>query len=219
VEIGFSGALARLRFRHRVSELPDGALAYRLDDKSGHVRVSKAEWEEAGTFFADSTSKSARKATLFVLLSLPAYVVYAIACGLIVPKELALAMPSWLYFLLFIGPLPGMPIAIYLWHSYHVRKVSRALDATLAQRPRIAAPTLPSFPTPPFWFDLICLLFIGPHLILAVIGELNPDLFRNTPLTGRHIDANAVFSFALLGLRIAWGEIAKRRNQTPHASR
>ena len=218
MEIGFSGALARLRFRHRVSELSDGTLAYRLEDKSGYVRVTKTEWDEAGIFFTDGTRGSARQARILLLLSLPAYVLYIMLCNLVVPKELALAMPQWLYLLLFIGPLPGMPIAIYLWHSYQVRRVSRDLDAALTERPRITAPQPPSFPKPPFWFDLICLLFVGPSLIVAVIGELYPDVFHNTPFTGRHIDSNAIFAFALIGVRIAWGEMARRRNYPPHAS-
>lgn len=218
MEIGFSRALAQLRFRHRVRELADGSLAYRLADKSGYIRVSKTEWDEAGTFFAVSTRGSARKANVMLLLWLPAYVLYIMLCNLVVPKQLVQAMPQWLNLLLFIGPLPGIPIGIYLWHSYHVRRVSKAIDATLAGRPRIAAPPPSSFPGPPFWFDLVCLIFAGPHLIIAVIGELNPDLFRNTPFTGRHIDANAMFAFALIGVRITWGGLARRRNQPPHAS-
>jgi hypothetical protein len=218
VEIGFSSALAKLRFGHRIGEQSDGTLAYRVEDKSGHVSVTKDEWKDAGTFFVDSTRKSARQARLLLLVSLPAYVVYIAIANLVVSDELARALPYWFYFILFIGPLPGMPIAIYLRHSRHVLRVCQAIDATFAQRPRITAQPRAFF-EPPFWFDLLCLLFIGPHLIVAVIGQLDPDIFRNTPFSGRHIDGKATVAFALLAVRLVWAVLLRRRTQAPHASR
>jgi hypothetical protein len=217
VNIGFSRALARLRFKHRVTELADGGLAYRLGDGSAQVRVSRREWSDAGTMFNDATRASSRQAVV-LLLCLPAYVAYIALSHVVVPAATARALPSWLYFLVFIAPLPGLPIAVYLRHARHVMRVSKAIDAQLAQRSRLAIVTR-GRAGPPFWFDLLCLLFIGPQLLIAIIGEIDPDLFRNTPLSGRRIGGQAMLGFALILVRLAWGELARRRNQAPQASR
>jgi hypothetical protein len=209
MELGFARALARLRFQHRATELPDGGLAYRLKPSAQHVRVTRGEWQDIGQVFEESNRASARKATNLLLLCLPAYVAYVALCNLVVPKDVARALPQWLYLLVFVGPLPGMPVAVYLWHSRQVQTVSRAIDATLAERPRIPAPKAAARPRPPFWFDLICLLVVGPHVFVALLGELNPDLFRNTPFSGRHLDPKAMAALALIAIRLLWGQWAK----------
>ena len=49
--IEISRAVARTIFLHRATELPDGSMAFRLADDSGHVRVTKEQWEAAGQDF------------------------------------------------------------------------------------------------------------------------------------------------------------------------
>lgn len=213
MDLSFSSRLARTRLRHRVSELPDGALAYRVEDGTGFVRLTQREWAETGQFFDDNIRKSARNARIAMFLWLPAYVTYIAICSTLIPREWARALPSWLYFVVFIGPLPGTPIAIYLRHSYHVKKVSKAIDAALGVRPRAAEPPKDPF-RPPFWLDLLCLLFVGPGLVVAVIGELAPQAFRNTPLSGRHIDWQAMVGFALFALWLGWSAVARYHART-----
>ncbi len=209
LDIEISRGLARTRFQHRISELPDGTLSYRLADKSGHVRVTREEWEATGTFFTESTRGPKRDATIALFLWMPAYVVYIAICGVLLPKSWAQALPEWLSLVIFVGPLFATPFVIFFWWSFRVQRVCKAIDATFAERAGIQPPRKNPF-RPPFWLDVLCLLFVGPQLIIAVIGEIDPNALRNTPLTGRHLDWQAMLGFALIAARVAWGKVAKR---------
>lgn len=209
--VNFSSALARLRFQHQITPLPNGGLAYRLANGSGHVAVSRHEWDEAGDLFKASTGRSLRRARIASLLWLPGFVLYNIICGAIIPREVVRVLPWSVYNTLFLGPFFATPGIIYLWHSYEVKRICTMIDAFFVDRPRIASPAaLPWHP--PFWFDLLCLLFVGPYLIIAVTGQIDPGLFRNTPLSGRHMDGVAAFGMVLLAARLAWLIKAKRTN-------
>lgn len=218
MQVEFSHQLAKVRFQHRVTELPDGKLAYRLSDGTGYVRLTKSEWHDVGTFFNESVAPSKRRATVEMLLWIPGYVLFIAIAGAIIPKEFARALPNWLYSLIFLGPLFATPFVIYLRHSFHVKRVSDAIDATFARRPPTSVPQREPW-RPPFWLDVLGLLFVGPHLIVSVIGELDPDFFRNTPFTGSRLDALAVFGFALIVVRVVWSATARMASQPPQASR
>lgn len=198
IDIGFASALHRTAFLHRATPAPDGRhVIYRLADGSGHVRVPRDEWEQIGAIFQKETKAIRRRAIVRILL-LPFVV-------LIVGFTIAQVIPwgGLLIVVLFFGG----PIANYLYQSYEVKKVSRAVDATFATLPRTqAAPPTPE--RPPRWLDIACIFLVGPWLILALIGEVGgPDTYRNTPLKGMHLDWEAWLAIGVLALRLAWAPV------------
>jgi len=218
-DIEISRALARVTFLHRVTDLPDGALAYRLADDSGHVRLSRTEWERAGHAFKHATGRVKRNAVIALFLWMPAYVLYIAICDAVVSDAWARALPRWLWFAIFVAPLFATPVLIFIWWTYRVIRIAMEVDASLTKgaRVRISAPPRNPFRVP-FWLDVLCVLFVGPHLIVATIGQFDPDALRNTPLTGQHIDGVAIFGFALIAVRLVWGYLARRWAYAPPAS-
>ncbi len=112
--------------------------------------------------------------------------------------------------LIAIVPLPGIPVAVYLRHSYHVRRVVKTIERELSSRARIAAP--PRDPRKiPLWLDILSMLFVGPGLVLGMLGETNPALLENTPLSGAHIGLTFLAGAFILCLRITWPRLATLR--------
>jgi hypothetical protein len=194
IDIGFASALHRSAFLHRATPTADGGMIYRLVDGSGHVLVPRDQWEEIGSIFEAETKAIRRRATIRILLLLPAILVFGFTIGQILPGS-GLAIVIALF---------GGPPANYLWQSYEVKKVSRKIELCLARLPRTYAPE-PTPERPPRWLDIACIFLVGPWLILALIGQVGgPDTYRNTPLKGMHLDWEAWVAIGVLALRLGW---------------
>lgn len=200
IDIGFASALHRTGFLHRSTSAPDGHIIYRLADGSGHVRVPRQEWEQIGGIFQTETKAIRRRAIIRILLLLPVILIFGLTIGQVLP---------WSGLVIVIAFFGGPP-ANYLWQSYEVKQVSRAVEITLAKFPRTyASPPAPG--RPPRWLDIACILLVGPWLILALIGQIGgPDFYRNTPLKGMHLNWEAWVAIGVLTLRVAWPRIFGR---------
>lgn len=197
IDISFSSALARSGFQHRSTPSADGHVIYRLADGSGHVKVSVHDWTAIGDLFEKETRAIRRRATVRVLMLLPAILIFGFTIGQVLPWS------GLIIVILFFGG----PIANYLWQSHEVRKVSATIESFLCQLPRTAAPP-PSRKRPPRWLDIACIFLCGPWLVLALIGEIGgPDTYRNTPLKGMHLNWEAWVAIAALVLRLAWPRV------------
>ena len=214
IDIGFASALARTGFDHRSARAADGNIVYRLADGSGHVTVPASEWQSILDVFGTETKAIRRRANIALLSLLPAIFIFGMTIGQILPGAGLVIVIAFF----------GGPIAIYLWQSSKVQKVSAVVETCLAQLPRTAAP--PEIPErPPRWLDIAAILLVGPWLVLALIGEIGgPDTFRNTPLKGTRFGWEASMAFAVLCLRWAWPYLPFRAlrgalDQPPQASR
>ena len=200
IDIGFASALHRTGFLHRATPTQDGHVVYRLSDSSGHVRVPRREWDQIGELFEKETKAIRRRALIRILLLIPAVLVFGLTIGQVLP---------WSGLLIVIAFFGGPP-ANYLWQSYEVKKVSRAVEVTLAKYPRTYA-AQPTPERPPRWLDIACIFLVGPWLVLALAGEIGgPDTYRNTPLKGMHLNWEAWVAIGVLTLRLAWPQLIGR---------
>lgn len=143
---------------------------------------------------------------MLVFLHIPMFVLLVAICNI---------PPVWAGIHGIFGPLASYallaflflgPAGYYLVHSHHVGRVVAAIEATLAQRSRIDAPATPLWAVP-LWLNILCLILVGPHLIFALIGQLQPSFFNNTPLSGSHLDPLAIVGFIVITARFAWHRI------------
>jgi len=187
IGMGFSRALAQTGFQHRATLLPGGRVLYRLADGSGHVALGADEWEAVGAHFRTQVRPVGRKTIWLSIGLFPAIFVFGMTIAQILPGAGILILAG-----IFLGPL-----AIYLWQSYRIKHIARAIETELARLPRVAAPP-PQAWRPPRWLEVACIVLVGPGLIVQVYGSLNPDAFRNTPWTGMHLDWAGMAGFAVL---------------------
>lgn len=202
LDLDFSRALRRTSFTNRIVEGGDGALVFRLADGTGHVRLTRREWIDVGSSFEHETRPVARRAKWALALYLPCWLV-VVALTNAPPVALLLGLSDWLATIFLLGTLFLTPFAIYLWQSHHVGLIAEALEATLGTRQRVPDP--PTDPTHiPRWLDISSLLLVGPGLVFALVGQLRPGIFRNTPLTDAHLGPLAIAGFAVIALRLLW---------------
>ena len=186
--MGFSRALTESGFRHRATAVGGGRVVYRLADGSGNVVLDAEEWDAVGEYFRAQVRPIGRKTTWLSIGLFPAIFVFGMTIAQILPGG---------GILILAGILLG-PIAIYLWQSYRIKHIARAIEKELARLPRVAAPPPPVWRSPR-WLEIACILLVGPGLIIQVYGSLNPTAFRNTPWTGMRLEWGGIAGFALLG--------------------
>jgi hypothetical protein len=197
LEPGFSDALAASGFKHRASFQADGSVVYRLADGSGHVRVDRAKWDALGKEFEADMAPVKRLTILLSIGLMPGIFIFGMTLAQILPFGGAMILAG-----IFLGPL-----AIYFHHSFAVKKSAGRMEAKLAaERPCAAVARDPR--RTPHWLDIALLVLVGPHLALAVIGEIGgPDTFRGTPWWGTGIGPMEITAALLIGLRLAWPRI------------
>lgn len=189
LDISFSRKLAESGFERRASPASGGGIVYQLADKSGHVCVAKAEWENLLGEFSGKVRRVQRTAKWWFAGLLPGIFVFAMTIGQIVPGA---------GLLIVLGIFFGPP-AIYLWQSYQIRWAAEAVERKLTLRNRVAGPPLKPFQAPR-WLEIVFFVFVGPHLALEMVGSLDPDIYRNTPLLGTELNWLSALSFAILAV-------------------
>lgn len=208
LNIDFSRALAGSDFHRRGVASPEGKIIFQLADKSGHVRLSRAEWDAAGKSFRDNVSVSSKKAKYCLLLHLPAFFLAMAICNLPPFEFIFHAMPRSFAASIGLALLVLPPIGIYLWHSRNVQRVSAELEELLGELPRVEALSNPV--SVPRWLDIAGFLLVGPGLLFAIIGELRPGIFRNTPFADAHLGPLSLAALAIIAARLLWPRLAIR---------
>lgn len=206
LHVDFSRQLARMRFHNRATPLPSGDMVYRLADGSGHVQLSAEEWDAVGRFFKQDTGASARRAYVGIALWPVAFVALVMMLGL-PPIAAVLGVIPGLHMIVVMTALVGLPVAVYLRHSAHVQTTVRIIEDELGAMPRVPAPLRDPARVPP-WLDFVMMLFLGPHLFIAIVGSIDPGQLEGTPLQGSHIDVVAILGFAVIALRVLWPRLA-----------
>jgi hypothetical protein len=199
-------AVARLRQRR----VEDGSLGVRvrMPDGKGDVRLTAKEWDALGDWFREQVAPSAKRLRLSVWLTLPLIIAFA---GIAASVPLLKATAEWLFdaapslFMLFL--CGALPLTMAALHALAAQRAVDGVDEALADRPRHGISNLPP-PKAVNALELIALFLIGPHLIIAVIGTLSPNAFRNTPWTGSHLDLKSLAGLAVL---LALGLLRWRR--------
>lgn len=197
---GFSEDLARSGFAHRARTKADGSVVYRLADKSRSVLLPARVWQQMGEEFAEALAPTRRRTRLLSIALFPGILIFAMTVGQIIPFAGVMILASIL-----CGP-----IAIYLMHSHDVQKVTRSIELRLKSYPQ--CPDMPRDPARlPRGVEIACLVVIGPHLVLAIIGEIGgPDTYRGTPLSGMGIGPLQMLAMGLIGLRLLWPKLGPR---------
>ena len=194
MDTGFSDNLAISGFAHRATVCPDGSVVYRLKDKTACVRVPAREWDLLREEFLLKLAPSRRRTRIHSILLFPAVLVFALTLGQLVPFTGLIIVTA-----IFVGPL-----AIYLAHSFDVRRISCSLEERLRTFPRLPLQEIDKrrFPRA---LEIAFMLLVGPNLLLAIIGEIGgPDLFRGTPLVGIGIGPFQIAALGLIALRLSW---------------
>lgn len=213
INVDLPQALARLRFNYRVVARPDGGHFYRLADKSGYVRLKPGEWDQIGELFHEHTAKTARRAKILLLLHLPMFILLMVIINLPPIWQLLKNSPALVHRMVTYATLGFLflgPVGYYLWHSSRVGRVAAMIDATLLAAPRVDH-VIDPIARSPLWLDILCLVLVGPYLIIAIAGELKPHMFDNTPLSGAHLDVLALIGILAIIARLAWPWLAMRK--------
>lgn len=189
-------AVTRLRQRR----VEDGSIGVRLrmPDGKGDVRLTANEWEALGEWFRARVAPSARRLRLAVWLTLPLIIAFlGIVYNVPVLRaafERLLEVAAPLVMLFLCGALPLTMAAL---HSLAVKRAIDGVNSALADRPRHGTSCLPP-PRALNTLELVALVLVGPHLIVGIIGTLNPGALRNTPLTGAHLDMRSIAGLIVL---------------------
>lgn len=191
---GFAEALAATGFAHRATFTDRQTVIYRLRNGPGHVELPASEWHRLGASF-DAQMAPVRKRTRQASIALlPAVFVFAMTIAQVLPYAGLMVLAGIL-----LGPL-----TIYLVHSAKVQRISRRIEADLAAFPAYHG-SIPETAREPRWFEIASLIFVGPFLLIGIIGEIGgPDVFRNTPLSGRGIGPFELIAILLIALRFYW---------------
>lgn len=199
-------AVTRLEQR-RVADGSPG-VRLRMPDGRGDVRLATHEWEALGDWFRDQLTPSAKRLRLAIWLSLPLAVALT---GISFQLPAVAAFVEYLYreyrapFLLALTG--ALPLTMATLHALAVRRAIQGVNRALAERPRLGT-TFLQVPRALNAVELIALVLVGPHLVLGIIGSLNPDAFRNTPWTGTHLGPAGIAGLAVL---LALGLLRWRR--------
>jgi hypothetical protein len=197
---GFSDALAASGFVHRASFQGDGTIVYRLSNGSGHVLVQGAEWHRLGRDFKSRMAPVRRRTRKLCIGLPPATFLFGMTLAQLLPFGGAMILGA-----IFLGPL-----AICLWHSRQVQRISRAIEEELANLPRSEA--VERDPRrEPRWFEIAFMVLVGPHLLVSIVGEMGgPDFFRGTPFRGAGVGMAEIVAILLIALRMIWPRIGPR---------
>ncbi len=178
--------LATSGFEARATRVPGGDVIYRLEDRSGHVRVPGPDWDRL-QHQLDLDTKAVNRQTRWQIVGLVPAIVMA---GLIAPP-LAAAFAL-------IGLLPG-PWAIYAVRGIRTGRHARAVETALRHYPK-AGPPPPVPGRTPRWMKVAIFLLVGPELILQFWGTLNPDAYAGSPWAGMHLELPGIAGLLLLGV-------------------
>ena len=187
LDFSFPRLLAQSGFEHRATPEPDGRIVYRLTNKSGHVRVERAEWDRLLEEFSTRVRDIQRGTRKWLIGLFPGIFLFGMTIGQVLPGA---------GLLIVIGIFLGPP-AIYLSQSYRVRGAAEAIDLKLALRNRVAAPPPKPFRIPRA-LEIASFVLVGPHLLLELWGSIRPETYRNTPLLGTELNWTSAISFAVL---------------------
>jgi hypothetical protein len=203
ISFNFPRWLSRSGFQRRSAAVSRDRMVYKLADRSGYVALDRPEWEALGERF-DTECKMVSRRTNWVCCCAPfAVFLFGMTLGQILPGAGLIIVAA-----IFIGPA-----ALYVWHRRGIERVADAIEADLARRPRVAEPQGIAPPPVPRWLEIAGFFLIGPGLIIQVYGSLNPDAYRNTPLSGTQLNA-----FGLAGFVALAAIICLRRRARPAAA-
>jgi hypothetical protein len=204
------GKIAVTRLKQRCVEDGSPGVRLRMPDGKGDVRLATHEWEALGGWYRAQVAPSAKRLRLAVWLTLP----LIIAClGITANVPVLKAAVEGLFeaspalFMLFL--CGGLPLTMAALHARAVQRAVDGVNEALAGRPRLGTSCLPP-PRALNVLELIALVLVGPHLVIGIVGSLNPDAFRNTPWTGSHLDAQGLAGLAVL---LALGLLRWRRTR------
>lgn len=187
LDISFAQWLHTSGFRNRSISMPGGRVIVRLGDGSGHVSLYGEDWRALEARIEAESRAVVREANRFLIALFPGIFFFGMTVGQLIPFAGLIILAG-----IFLGPL-----AIYLWQSRQIQRIARAAEAELARHPRVAAPP-PRLSRSPRWLQIAVFLLAGPHLLFQVYGSIDPDAYRNTPLSGTQIDATGIIAFLLL---------------------
>lgn len=199
-------AVTRLKQRR----VEDGSIGVRvrMPDGKGDVRLTANEWEALGGWLRDQVAPSAKRLRLSVWLTLPLIIAFL---GIVANIPALKAGFEWLFDqaapLVMLFLCGGLPLTMAALHALAVQRAMDGVNEALADRPRHGISNLPP-PKALNTVELIALVLVGPHLILGIIGTINPDAFRNTPWTGTHLDLRSIAGLVVL---LALGVMRWRR--------
>lgn len=184
--------------------LRDGpsALRFRMDDGKGDVRLTGHEWESVSGWFRAEIAPSAKRLRLAILLAVP-FGIALLAIVANVPALAAFADPidRAVPLLLPLLITAGLPLGAAAAHGLAVQRAFDGVKQALLSRARLGASPVPRAVNA---LELIALVLVGPHLLVGIVGTLNPDAFRNTPWSGAHLglfDAVGLLALAALAWR------------------
>lgn len=205
LDFSFPRLLAQSGFEHRATPEPDGRIVYRLADRSGHVRVERAEWDRLLEEFSTRVRDIQRGTRKWLIGLFPGIFLFGMTIGQILPGAGLLIVLG-----IFLGPP-----AIYLSQSYRVRWAAEAIDLKLALRNRVAAPPPKPFRIPRA-LEIASFVLVGPHLLLELWGSISPETYRNTPLLGTELNWTSAISFAVLAgvLWFKWRAVGWEASET-----
>jgi hypothetical protein len=199
-------AVARLKQR-RVDDGSPG-VRVRMPDGKGDVRLASHEWDALGDWYRAQVTPSAKRLRLAVWLTLPLIIAFL---GIVANVPILKAGFEWLFDV--AGPLVmlflcgALPLTMTALHGLAAQRAIDGVNEALADRPRLDSSCLAP-PRALNALELIALALVGPHLVLGIVGSLNPNVFRNTPYSGTHLDWAG---FAGLAVLLALGLLRLRR--------
>lgn len=206
--------IAVTRLRQRCVEDGSPGVRLRMADGRGDVRLAAHEWEALGGWFRDRVTPSAKRLRLAVYATLPLIIAFLGIAANFPPLKSA---AEWLFeaspafFMLFLCGV--LPLTMATLHALAVQRAIDGVNEALASRPRLGTSCV-ARPRALNALELVALVLAGPHLVLGIIGSLNPNAFRNTPWTGTHLDAAGIAGLIVL---LALGLLRWRRMRQPAA--
>jgi hypothetical protein len=175
-----------------------GFIFYRLKDGSGFIQLTQLEWDELGNAFDEAISESSRAVRWAFNLAMPFTILLLILITAVPPLRYAFEAFER------VAPLPAylavtmtMPVTVFAIHNRLVQRVIEALEQILATQPRCPPPAIRVSKALNV-MELIGMVVIGPHLLLQLAGTFDPDIYRNTPLSGTSLGITGYASFGLL---------------------
>jgi hypothetical protein len=197
-------ALTRLRQRCQV----EGDACRVRRKRGGWVMLSRAEWDEIRECFAARIAPSGKALRWSIWLAIPFAIAVLALLSSVPPIHAALnEIDGTPGFLLWLVISCGLPVTMAALHIRAVRRALAEVESRLGGRARCEAPAaLP--PKAISLFEILALVFVGPHLVVEIIGTLDPNAFLNTPWSGTSLDS---YGYAGLAIFAVLGGFRLRR--------
>ncbi|WP_136943069.1 hypothetical protein [Sphingomonas baiyangensis] len=201
--------MARLRFRQRGEAMRDGTVHVDPRDGGGRVPMPREEWDRCVDWFACEIRPATRALKLLILLQIPLAILtlgILTRLDLIAPIDRMFAGAFAIVPVLVVTCWPLLLGAAIYWRAY--RTIVRHFADGLAQRPRVPAADRTTRRL--HLAEIVALVLVGPHLLIALYGTLAPNAFDHTPWMGTRLGPLDLIGFALLGW-IGWRHLRRRR--------